>query len=89
MQSVPDKLLVKSKKAARCSLYFPKDFLHYGSVKAVSKALERLVKDQSITREPRRIYARFENDPLLGLVKPGAKIIPEAISRRGNYSGGR
>ena len=54
MESIDDKVLVKFKKAGRGSLFFTEDFLAYGSAKAVSKALERLVKEQAITRVARR-----------------------------------
>lgn len=82
MESIDDKVLIKFKKAGRGSLFFTEDFLAYGSGKAVSKALERLVKEQAITRVARGIYARLENDPLLGQVKPGTEAIAEAIRRR-------
>lgn len=82
MESIDDKVLTKFKKAGRGSLFFTEDFLSYGSAKAVSKVLERLVKDQVITRVARGIYTRLENDPLLGPVKPGTEAIAEAIRRR-------
>ena len=82
MESIDDKVLIKFKKAGRGSLFFTEDFLPYGSAKAVSKVLERLVKDQAITRVARGIYTRLENDPLLGPVRPGTEAIAEAIRRR-------
>ena len=82
MESIDDKILIKLKKAGRGSLFFTEDFQRYGTAKAVSKALERLAKEQVITRVARGIYARLENDPLLGPVKPGTEAIAEAIRRR-------
>lgn len=82
MKSIDDKILVKFKKAGRGSLFFTKDFLTYGSAKAVSKALERLTKGRAITRVTRGIYTRLENDPVLGPVKPSTEAIAEAIRRR-------
>ena len=82
MESIDDKVLIKIRKAGRGSLFFTEDFLPYGSAKAVSKVLERLVKNQAITRVARGIYTRLENDPLLGPVKPGTEAIAEAIRRR-------
>jgi len=82
MESIDDKVFVKIKKAGRGSLFFTEDFLPYGSAKAVSKVLERLVKDKAITRVARGIYARLENDPMLGPVRPGTEAIAEAIRRR-------
>lgn len=82
MKSIDDKILVKFKKAGRGSLFFTKDFLTYGSAKAVSKALERLTKTKVIARVTRGIYTRLENDPVLGPVKPSTEAIAEAIRRR-------
>jgi hypothetical protein len=82
MKSIDDEILVKIKKAARGSLFFTEDFLAYGTAKAVSKALERLVKKGDITRIVRGIYTRLEIDPMLGPVRPGTEAIAEAIRRR-------
>jgi hypothetical protein len=82
MESIDDKILIKFKKSGRGSLFFAEDFQRYGTAKAVSKALERLAKEQVIARVARGIYARLENDPLLGPIKPGAEAIAEAIRRR-------
>jgi hypothetical protein len=82
MESIDDKVLIKFRKAGRGSLFFTEDFLLYGSAKAVSKVLERLVKNQVITRVARGIYTRLENDLMLGPVRPGTEAIAEAIRRR-------
>ncbi len=82
MEGIDDKVLIKFRKAGRGSLFFTEDFLLYGSAKAVSKVLERLVKNQVITRVARGIYTRLENDPMLGPVRPGTEAIAEAIRRR-------
>lgn len=82
MKSIDDEILVKVRKAGRGSLYFTEDFLSYGTAKAVSKALERLVKQCDIIRVARGIYARLEIDPILGPVRPGTEAIAEAIRRR-------
>ncbi len=82
MQSIDIKILDKMKKAGRGSLFFTEDFLTYGTAKAASKALERLVKKESIARVARGIYTRPEQDPHLGVVLPGTEAIAEAIRRR-------
>lgn len=82
MESIDDKILIKITKAGRGSLFFTDDFIKYGSAKAVSKALERLVAKEVICRVARGVYTRLENDPVLGPVKPGAESIAEAIRRR-------
>jgi len=81
-QSINDKVLNKVKKARRGALYFTDDFIAFGSAKAVSKALERLVVSGEIVRVARGIYARLEKDPILGTVKPSTEAIAEAIRRR-------
>ena len=82
MQSIDDHILIKFKKAGRGKLFFTEDFLSFGTAKAVSKALERLVKTDEVSRVARGIYARLEIDPILGSVKPGTEAIAEAIRRR-------
>ncbi len=75
-------ILTKIKKAKRGSLFFTEDFLRFGNVKAVAKALERLVQKGEITRVARGIYARLETDPVIGPVKPGLERIAKAIAKR-------
>jgi len=82
LESISDKVLTKVKKASRGTLYFTDDFLAFGTAKAVSKALERLVVSGEIVRVARGIYARPETDPILGTVKPSTEAIAEAIRRR-------
>lgn len=82
MLSIDDLVITKFKKAGRGSLFFTEDFTRFGSAKAVSKALERLVDKGEISRVARGIYTRQKNDPLLGTIKPGAEAIAEAIRRR-------
>jgi hypothetical protein len=82
MQSIENKVLIKIKKAARGSLFFVDDFLSFGSAKAVSKVLERLVQTKVLHRVARGIYARLAEDPVLGTIKPSTEDIAEAIRRR-------
>ncbi len=82
MQSIDDKVIIKIKKAKRGSLFFVEDFLSFGSAKAIAKALERMVEKGEVFRVARGIYARLENDPVLGLIKPSTEAIAEAIGKR-------
>lgn len=75
-------ILTKIKKARRGSLFFTEDFLRFGNVKAVAKALERLVQKGEISRVARGIYARLETDPVIGPLKPGMESIAKAIAKR-------
>lgn len=82
IESIDDKVLAKMGKAKRGTLYFTDDFLAYGTAKAVSKKLERLVNSGRIDRVARGIYARLEKDPILGTVKSDTEAIAEAIRRK-------
>ena len=82
MQSIDDKIIVKIKKAEGGSLFFADDFLVFGTSKAVSKALERLVEKGEISRVARGIYARLKIDPILGELKPTTEKIALAIAKR-------
>jgi len=82
VESTEKQILKKIRKAKRGSLFFTEDFLSFGNSKAISKALERLVIKGDISRVARGIYARLENDPFIGLVKPGGEAIAKAIAKR-------
>lgn len=81
-QTTEYNILTKIRKAARGTLFFTEDFLSFGSAKAVSKVLERLVISNELHRVARGIYARLASDPYLGLLKPTTEDIAEAIRRR-------
>lgn len=81
-ESIENRLLQKIKKARRGSLFFTEDFLGFGNAKAVSKSLERLAKTSQLTRIARGIYARLQQDPILGEIKPNTESIAKAIAKR-------
>jgi hypothetical protein len=81
-QTTEFNILTKIRKAARGSLFFTEDFLSFGSAKAVSKVLERLVISNELQRVARGIYARLASDPYLGRLNPTTEDIAEAIRRR-------
>ncbi len=82
MESVDNKIIAKIKKAKRGSLFFIEDFLNLGTSKAVSKALERLVEKEDLSRVSRGIYSRLKIDPILGTISPTTEEIAEAVRRR-------
>jgi len=82
LESVDNKIIVKIKKAKRGSLFFIEDFLNLGTSKAVSKALERLVEKEELSRVSRGIYSRLRIDPVLGAIYPTTEEIAEAVRRR-------
>jgi hypothetical protein len=81
-QSIDDLILTKIAKASRGSLFFIEDFLTFGSAKAVSKALERLVLSGELSRVARGIYSRLAEDPIIGVLQPSTELIAEAIRKR-------
>ncbi len=82
MESIDNKIIEKIKKAKRGSLFFIEDFLNLGTSKAVSKALERLVEKEDLSRVSRGIYSRLRIDPILGAISPTTEEIAEAVRRR-------
>ena len=82
MESIDSKILEKIKKAKRGSLFYTEDFLSFGNYKAVSKALERLVNTNEISRVSRGIFAVLEKDPIIGEVYPSTEEIAESIRKR-------
>ena len=55
-KSIESKILIKSKKRGRGSVFFVGDFISYGNRDAVNKALERLVEKGQMLRVARGIY---------------------------------
>jgi len=82
MKNDDNQILTKFKKARRCSLFFMDDFLRFGSVKSVGKALERLVEKGEISRVARGIYARLETHEIFGEIKPTSEDIAKAVAKR-------
>lgn len=82
MEGVDSKIIAKIKKAKRGALFFIEDFLNLGTSKAVSKALERLVEKEELSRVSRGIYSRLRIDPILGAIAPTTEEIAEAVRRR-------
>ncbi len=82
MKSIDNKIIAKIKKAKRGALFFIEDFLNLGTSKAVSKALERLVEKEELSRVSRGIYSRLRMDPILGAISPTTEEIAEAVRRR-------
>ena len=82
MESIDNKILDKIKKAKRGSLFYTEDFLSFGSYKAASKALERLVNQKQISRVARGIFTILEEDKILGEILPTTEQIAESIRKR-------
>jgi Family of unknown function (DUF6088) len=81
-ESIEIQILERIKKARRGMLFFTDSFIAYGNAKAVSKALQRLVKAGEIERVTAGMYVRPEIDPVIGPVTPGIEAIAHAIAKR-------
>ncbi len=66
----------------RGTVFTPKQFAHTGTTAAVEKALQRLVKAESIRRLARGLYDYPKIHPELGPLAPTVEAIAKAIARR-------
>lgn len=66
----------------RGKIYFPDNFLEFGSSTAVRKALERLEGKGKLVRIAKGIYLYPKHDKLLGVLYPTIEEIAHAISKR-------
>lgn len=87
-ESIENKILAKSKKCGRGSVFFIGDFVQYGSRNAVNKALERLTGKGLMLRVARGIYCypKIEKIYGLGAVHPSLEDIAKAIAKRDGAS---
>lgn len=81
-ESTEIQILEKIKKAKRGSLFFIDSFATMGTAKAVSKALERLVKSNELERLAPGIYYRPAYSDLIGKLTPSLETVAIAIARR-------
>ncbi len=81
-ESIDTLVINKIKKARRGTLFFIEDFLSFGNSKAISKALQRLVEKEELSRVARGMYARLQQDPVLGTIYPSTEEIAKAIAKR-------
>jgi len=81
-ESIEIQILDRIKKAGRGVLFFTDSFMAYGNAKAVSKALQRLVKAGEIDRVAVGIYVRPVIDTVIGKVSTSVEAIAKAIARR-------
>lgn len=84
MQSIESQIMSKIREAGEGKIYFPSDFSEFGESKSVLKALERLVKSQSLIRLGRGIYYYpiIDKELGLGILYPSLDTIAESIAKR-------
>lgn len=83
-ESIENKILAKSKKCGRGSVFFVGDSVSYGNRNAVNKALERLTEKGLMLRVARGIYCypKIEKVYGLGVVSPSLEDIAKAMAKR-------
>src|SRR5574344_963454 len=83
-ESVENKILEKSRKRGRGTVFFVGDFISYGSRNSVNKALERLTEKGLMLRVARGIYCypKIEKVYGLGAVPPSLEDIAKAMAKR-------
>ena len=77
-KSIESKILIKSKKCGRGSVFFVGDFISYGNRDAVNKALERLVERGQMLRVARGIYCYPKMEKVYGL-----GMVPPSLGKKG------
>ena len=84
IETIEDKILAKSKKCGRGSVFFVSDFISYGNRNAVNKALERLAQKGLMLRVARGIYCYPKIEKIYGLgpIPPSLEDIAEAMAKR-------
>lgn len=82
MQSTEEQIFNKIKNYNRGKIFFPEDFLEFGSSEAVRQALVRIEDDGELVRLAHGIYLYPKKDPQLGTLKPGLDKIAGAIAKR-------
>ena len=82
MESAEIKIFRKIKRAERGRLFFVDMFAKFGNVKAVNKALERLVRQGKLYRIATGIYVLPAVNEYIGNVFPDIDAIAVAIAKR-------
>ncbi|MGI8597772.1 MAG: DUF6088 family protein [Chitinophagaceae bacterium] len=82
MRSIEKQIETSIKRKPKGSLFFPDDFMSYGSSDAIRKALDRLEDKQVIARVAQGIYVRPKVSEYIGVLLPTAEEVAEGIAKR-------
>ena len=80
--SIRDRIRKKIASGKKGMIYFPSDFMEYGNVESVKKALFRLEESGFLKRLAHGIYLYPKNDKLLGVLYPSMEEIASVIAKR-------
>jgi hypothetical protein len=81
---VQDKIQEVIKSFPKGSIFFAQDFLEYGNIGSIRKALTRLTNKEFLVRLAHGIYLYPKIDEELGLLVPSTEYIVNSIARRDN-----
>lgn len=81
-QSIQDRITNQLKTKPSGSVLFISDYSDLGTDVAIRQALQRLSKKETVIRLAKGIYYYPKTDKLMGLIKPTADQIAEAIAKR-------
>jgi len=82
MQSIEEQVLNNINNYNRGKIFFPGDFIKFGSSEAVRQALARLEDEGELVRLGHGIYLYPKEDPQLGVLQPTMDQIAKAIAKR-------
>ena len=82
IESIETKIIRKIKRTYRGRPFFVDMFVKFGNVKAVNKALERLVQREKLCRISQGIYVLPSENEYIGNVFPDTETIAVAIAKR-------
>lgn len=89
MDSTEKRIRKMVEEAGEGKVYFPSDFFECGTEKAVSKALQRLVKDDFLMRMERGLYCYPEESKWgMGKLPASSEAVLEAYAKRDGFRTG-
>jgi len=81
-ESIEYMIFTKIKKARRGTLFFADNFVVFGNIDTIYRALNRLVVKGELNKVTNGIYYRPQIDKFIGKVTPQIEDIANAIARR-------
>ena len=81
-KNIEIQIIRKIKKAKASTPFFVDSFVNIANAKSINKTLERLAKNEVLTRVATGIYVRPAHDKILGKIMPTIDQIATAIAKR-------
>jgi hypothetical protein len=82
IKSIEIQIIKKIKKAKASTPFFVDSFANITNAKSINKTLERLAKNEVLTRVTTGIYVRPAHDKILGKIMPTIDQLATAIAKR-------